>query len=156
MLRAISASTAANDTNPESYVSVHVRRGDRKAETFPYRDKFIPVEVYAQASQETWDRVAGSTTQKAFWVASDSPDARLELEKMLPDDAEVFSLDRSTDLKLRTLASPREYVQSEFNQLDESTRIAQTRGAVIDFALLSGAWAWPGEAYPMATICALR
>ena len=67
------------------------------------------------------------------------------------DDEETIA-DNS---ELRGLASQREYVQKEFNEESEEDRIRLTRGMIVDFAMLSGLWAWEGELVPGATICTL-
>ena len=68
--------------------------------------------------------------------------------------AAIFSLNASANADLRALAPKREYVQSEFEQEPEEERVRLTRGMVVDLAMLSGFWAYPGEAVPGAVVCA--
>jgi len=51
------------------------------------------------------------------------------------------------------LASPGEYFQDNFKQLDEDVRVQATRGMIVDFAVLSGAWADDGDLIPEGTVC---
>ena len=89
------------------------------------------------------------------YIASDSHAGAHEFASAFPPSTAVFSLDSSTNPDLRALAPQGEYVQEEFNELDEADRIRLTRGMVVDLALLSGLWAWPGEVVPGANICTL-
>lgn len=143
------------------YISVHIRRGDQKAVSWTYHKTYIPVPNYVQAFKDTWTRLVSnaqesSTTSKQIaYVASDSPSTLEEFAQSLTG-ATIFSLSRSKDPELRKLASPGEYFQSEFSKLEESIRISATRGMIVDFALLSGAWAQVGDLIPDATICTFK
>ncbi|KAK7695085.1 hypothetical protein QCA50_002275 [Cerrena zonata] len=151
--------------HPDPYVAIHVRRGDKKASSFPHRGSYVPLEDYAAATHETWSRLFNndSISPKAdhfpsapiAYIASDSHAAVDELKSAFPTSAAVFSLHTSTNSELRALASQKEYVQKEFNEETEEERIRLTRGMIVDFALLSGFWAWEGEIVPGATICTL-
>ncbi len=55
--------------------------------------------------------------------------------------------------ELKSLASPGEYFQGDFDKYDLETRIKATRGMIVDFALLSGAWIQGG---PDAIVCTVR
>lgn len=107
----------------------------------------------------------------AVYVASDDPAARAALELVLLTTGDmstnasegadanedtssdepvprrrrvirkVISLDTIEDTSLSALASGAAYVQSEFNALSEDERVRLTRGALVDFALVSGLWA---------------
>lgn len=145
------------------YVGVHIRRGDRKAEAWPNRDSYVPIENYKEAVESTWERLLPSSpfpsTQPSpvIWLASDSPEARKNFTRSsLPNGTKLFSLDRSSSEELRTLASPGDYFQGEFDEMAYEDRVQLTRGAIVDFAMLSGMWAWDDEARPMATVCTLR
>lgn len=85
-----------------------------------------------------------------MYLASDSSTALEELSSLLPS---VYSLSRSTNAELKSLASPGEYFQGDFDKYDLETRIKATRGMIVDFALLSGAWIQGG---PDAIVCTVR
>jgi hypothetical protein len=93
-----------------------------------------------------------------LYVAADSPSAQKEFINALPPNAWVFSLAASDDPALRALAGKKVsgYVQSEFDKLALDERIKQTRGMVVDFAMISGLWAWGKDTIPSATICTIR
>lgn len=151
------------DAQDGIYIGVHIRRGDRKAEAWPNRDSYVPIENYKEAVESTWERLIPSSpsplTQSSpvIWLASDSPEARKNFTRSpLPDDTKLFSLDRSSSEELRSLASPADYVQGEFGAMAYEDRVQLTRGAIVDFAMLSGMWAWEDEACPKASVCTLR
>lgn len=134
---------------------MHIRRGDRKAISWKYHKTYIPIPNYVQAFDDTWKRLISGTAPSSggiAYVASDSSSALEEFAQSLTA-ATIFSLSRSKDSELRALASPGEYFQTEFNKLEESARITATRGMIVDFALLSGAWTQDGDLIPDATIC---
>lgn len=148
------------------YVGVHIRRGDRKAEAWPHRGQYVPITDFVTAVHDSWTRLRPdsilSPTQpgSVIWVASDSPAAQEEFLNAEPGaggalKSTVFSLSRSKNDKLRALASQREYFQSEFDAYSFEERVNATKGALIDFALLSGAWVWDDEARPMASVCTI-
>ncbi|KAH8099442.1 hypothetical protein BXZ70DRAFT_1030725 [Cristinia sonorae] len=160
------AEAALTMHNPDPYIAVHIRKGDRHAAIFPYRGSYVPMDKYIDATQNAWKRLYPNDSSASrepghypsppiTYIASDSPAALKEFTNAFPTSTAVFSLDSSTDPELRGLASPREYVQSEFNQLGEEERILLTRGMIVDFALLSGLWAWEGEVVPGATVCTM-
>lgn len=159
-----SAEEQLHDHNPDPYIAVHIRRGDRKTAWVPHAGKHLPLEDYVQATYDTWNRLYSqnaSTRDDVFpdppitYVASDSHAGAHEFASAFPSSTAVFSLDSSTNPDLRALAPQGEYVQEEFDELDEADRIRLTRGMVVDLALLSGLWAWPGEVVPGANICTL-
>lgn len=149
----------------DPYIGIHIRRGDRNAAQFPNRGSYVPLEDFAAAAHETWSRLFNndSLSPKAdhfpsapiTYIASDSHNAVDELISAFPKSAATFSLHTSSNSELRALASQREYVQKEFNEESEEERIRLTRGIIVDFAMLSGFWAWEGEIVPGATICTL-
>jgi hypothetical protein len=153
-----SGQQASTSSESPSYISVHIRRGDCKATTWKYVGKYIPLENYLVAVKDAWKRFfSPSTSGRArVYVASDSPSAHDEFVLGLaPATASVFSLRRSEKPALRDLASPREYVQKEFNALGEDERVRETRGMMVDFALVSGMWAEDGDDTPRATVCTI-
>ena len=89
-----------------------------------------------------------------MWLASDSPTAVREFTGNFSAATAIFSLNASANAELRALAPTREYVQGEFEQEPEEERVRLTRGMVVDLAMLSGFWAYPGEAVPGAIVCA--
>lgn len=122
-----------------------------------YDGGYVPISEYAQAVEDTSLRLSPAlNSHMAVYIASDSPAASAELVKVLPSDILLFSLAQSQDPQLRTLASPREYIQHEFNKLGMEERINLTRGMIIDFALVSGMWAWNDDVVPNAIICTIR
>jgi hypothetical protein len=62
----------------------------------------------------------------------------------------------SENSDLQALASPSPYFQDKFSALPEEDRVRLTRGMVVDFALLSGLWAWNDDLTPGAVICGVR
>jgi len=147
----------AEDTNIHlpSYIGVHVRRGDLHATSWAFHKGYVPIINYAQAALATWSRLFPSSSPSTIYIASDSPSAERELSDALPSNTSVLSLSRSANPELRTLASPKEYVQSEFAGLGEEERINATRGMIVDFAMVSGMWAWPDDVIPDATVCTI-
>jgi hypothetical protein len=115
-------------------------------QSWKYKDKYIPLGVYANAA---------AARGGAVWLASDAPAVFDEWAKRA-SPAGVHSLRASGDPALRALASPQPYDQHTFGTLEEEERRNATRGVLVDFALLSGAWAAPGEAAPDAVVCAMR
>lgn len=150
--------------NPDPYIAVHLRRGDRKAHTFPHRGQYIPLEDFVNAANSAWSRLYHddiSNAEATFpvppvtYVASDSHTTAHDFVSAFPPSTAVFSLDSSTDPALRALAPQRDYVQADFAELDEQERVRLTRGMVVDLAMVSGLWAWHGDIVPGATICTL-
>ncbi|KAI0347827.1 hypothetical protein BDW22DRAFT_1349892 [Trametopsis cervina] len=151
--------------NLDPYIAVHIRRGDRKAASWSYHGGHVGLDEFVQATKDTWARLYpdqhGAEKKEAFpippvaYIASDSHSGAHEFISAFPPSTAIFSLDSSTNADLRALAPQREYVQAEFNELDESERIRLTRGMIVDLAMLSGLWSWPGEVVPGATICTL-
>jgi len=150
--------SVAEDESSE-YLSVHIRRGDRLGMTWKYHNTYLPTSLYADAALETLQRL-NPTSQGSplFYVASDSPEALDGLLEQLPSNVRTFSLVWSDDEELRSIASPRSYVQTEFNALNEEERIRLTKGMIVDFALLSGLWIdeHDPDVRPYATVCGLR
>lgn len=157
--------------NPDPYIAVHIRRGDRHASTFPYRGSYVPLENYVSAAFSAWDRLYEQTSPSdgrddsapapfpappITYAASDAHAVVEEFMSAFPSSSAVFSLASSTDPGLRALVPQSEYVQEEFNKLPEPDRVRLTRGMVVDLAMLSGLWAWEGDIVPGATICTIR
>ena len=88
-----------------------------------------------------------------MWLASDSPPASREFISAFPTATAVFSLAHSTNSELRALAPVHEYVQAEFDKESLEERVRLTRGMIVDLAMVSGLWSWPGEVVPGAVVC---
>lgn len=142
----------APSTTPESYVSVHVRFGDRKHRfsTTPYTS----ASEYISYISSTQTRLLEYPNTSPVFFASDSPIAEREFAAAYPGS--YFSLRQNHDPALRQLASSQEYDQKEFNDLSLEERSRSTKGMIVDFALLSGMWAWAGDPVPRAGICTIR
>ena len=162
--------------NPDPYIAVHIRRGDKHASTFPYRGAYVPMENFVDAAFASWDRLYNNTNLSRHrsassrqegavehfpappiaWVASDAHVVAEEFMSALPSSSAVFSLASSTNAELRALVPQEEYVQSQFDQMSEVDRVRLTRGMVVDLAMMGGLWAWEGDVVPGAVICTLR
>jgi len=145
-------------SRPSEYLSVHIRRGDRLGMTWKYHNGHVPTSLYVDAALETWRRLnPTSDDSPLFYVASDLPAAVEEFLDQLPSNVRVSSLGWSGDGELRETASPRSYVQEEFNALREEERIRLTKGMIVDFALLTGLWIKGDDpdVRPYATVCGL-
>ncbi|TFY67983.1 hypothetical protein EVG20_g3728 [Dentipellis fragilis] len=150
--------------DPGQYIGVHIRRGDRTGLSWKYVDKHLPTKVYADALNASWARLfkvngtSSNTTETPsprVYLASDDPTALKELVPLLPENTTAFTLANSSDPALREIASPEAYVQAEFNRLDLEERQRRTRGMIVDFALLSGLWAWNNDPVPAGMICGM-
>lgn len=141
----------------QDYMSVHIRRGDKPPASWKYQGKHIPISQFAEAVDDTSKRLASHTgSLMPLYIATDSPSAEDELIKSIPTDTTVLSLRLSKQPELQALASPKEYIQHEFDHLEEDERIKLTRGMIVDFAMLSGMWTWDGDVSPRATVCTIR
>ena len=168
LAQSLDPEVAMSQHNPDPYIAVHIRRGDRHASTFPYRGQYVPLEKYISAAFQTWTRLYGEVDERddsppthfpappIIYAASDSHAVVEEFMSAFPSSSAVFSLASSTDPALRALVPQREYVQEEFDELPEEERVSLTRGMVVDLAMLSGLWAWEGDVVPGATICTIR
>jgi hypothetical protein len=147
------------ENKPSKYLSVHIRRGDRLGMTWKYHDKHLPIGLYVDAALETLHRLnAAGEIDPLFYVASDSPAAVEEFLGELPSNVRLTSLGWSNDERLQAIASPRPYVQGEFNALSEEERTGLTKGMIVDFALLTGLWVQENDpdVRPYAIVCGLR
>jgi len=155
-------SKLSNSVSPDdaatvkTYIALHIRRGDRRP-TF-YNGRYVPSEDFVQAAIDAWGRLNPDVSAENLflYIASDSTHADEEILRLTETRYTSVSLFRSEDPELRALASPQDYLQSEFDQLDEKARILATRGVIVDFALVSGFWVEHGDVVPGATVCTLR
>ncbi|KAI0067980.1 hypothetical protein BV25DRAFT_1818329 [Artomyces pyxidatus] len=153
----------ATPRDPGRYISVHIRRGDLNGTSWKYHSQHVATREYSAGISDSWDRLflnGSSPAEKAsltpvVYLASDSPSVVSELRPLLKPGSTVFSLSQSRSPALRELASPGEYIQHEFNGLPAEDRVRLTRGMVVDFAMLSGFWAWDDEVKPGAVVCAI-
>ncbi|KAG6865104.1 hypothetical protein C0991_005065 [Blastosporella zonata] len=147
------SSTSPDGATFNSYIGLHLRRGDMKPAF--YRGDHVPTERFVEAATTSWKRLNPDQSPQdlTLYVASDSASARREVVDLTSARYTTFSLYESANPELRALASPGEYRQKEFDQLDTNTRIQATRGMIVDFALLSGMWAGEGDPLPQATVC---
>ena len=137
-----------------TYLAVHVRRGDRKPASHWFLDDKIPLYVYMDGVKDTWARLHTRRESKVVYFASDSSAAEQQFSKL--HDGPTFSLFATTHPRLRALASPREYYQNTFNELDIEYRVLATRGMVVDLAMVSGLWASGEDLLPQANVCSIR
>ena len=145
--------------NPKNltYLAVHVRRGDRKPASYGFSDNKIPLYLYMDGVKDTWARLHTGHESKAnpvVYFASDSSAAEQQFSKLY--DGPTFSLFATSHPRLRALASPREYYQNTFNELDIEYRVLATRGMVVDLAMVSGLWASGEDLLPQANVCSIR
>lgn len=147
-----SASVKGGDA---AYVAVHIRRGDHQ---FSRHEGRINTEDFVKAAIHSWERLNPdkSIADMTLYIASDSPSASEEVLNIKRSQYSVFSLVQSEGSELRSLASPREYVQSEFDDLDQNTKIKATLGVIVDFALASGFWTTQEAFVPDAVVCTIR
>lgn len=137
-----------------SFVSTHIRRGDRKSLSYSFPDRTIPTQNYVDAIKSTWSRLHDDDALPVVYLATDSPEVHKEFTGLY--HGAIFSLFHTDEPRLRVLASPTEYYQETFSGLDLQSRITATRGMIIDLAVLSGLWPSKDEFKPDAVICALR
>ena len=127
--------------------------------SWKYHHGNVPIEEYSTAANAAWTRLfrsAGNTAPPAVYLASDDPNVFDDLQSRLEPGSRIFSLSKSENLDLRAIASPSPYFQDRFSALPEEDRVRFTRGMLVDFALLSGSWAWNDELTPGAVICGVR
>jgi len=125
--------------------------------SWKYHAGYVPIPEYVKAVQDTLLRFSTQTDSvTAAYIASDSPAAEAEFVDALPSNIQLFSLPQSQNPELRSLASPNDYVQKEFDTLELEKRVNLTRGMVVDFAMLSGMWAWNDDIIPRAIVCTIR
>ncbi|KAJ7597741.1 hypothetical protein C8J56DRAFT_327382 [Mycena floridula] len=136
-----------------SYIGVHIRRGDKKSK-FAYRGSYVPIANFISNVNLIWKRASGRPASPNVYVASDSPAALQEFGTLF-EHKTVLSLPDSANRDLRPLASPEEYVQLEWARFKPEAKAKARRGMIVDFALLSGAWAEDGDVRPEAVICTI-
>ena len=136
------------------FVSVHIRRGDRKTSSYLFPDRRIPIPNYVDSITSAWARLHNTDVLPVVYLATDSPAAHQEFADLF--EGVVFSLYDTDEARLRDIASPGEYYQQQFEALDPQQRILATRGIIVDLALLSGLWPGNDGLKPDAVICGLR
>jgi hypothetical protein len=159
--RSFQGAEQEDDGPTMGYLGVHIRRGDRAPEWRVYGQDYIPLADYVDGVVDAWTRLGlelsaeDKLVQPFVYIASDSPAAEKEFAAAFAPER-VFSLAGSKNKELQRLASPEEYFQDIFMALPDSVRVQATRGMIVDFAVLSGAWAKDGDLIPDGTICAVR
>lgn len=170
-----------------AYIATHIRRGDRKAQAWRYqrmKNEQIPTEEYSRAFWGTYSRIQNlsypdkiPSIPPLVYLATDSPTAASEFTDLVTSNdtlakkynndsvyAFVYELRTSNDLEVQQLASEREYVQAEWNEKrKEKDRIRETRGVIVDWALMTGLWQPTSDEAgnpvdqlkPLATICGI-
>ena len=136
------------------FFSTHIRRGDRKTLSFSFPDRKVPTQDYIDAIKSAWSRLHHSNKLPAVYLATDSPEAHEEFVQSY--DGAVYSLFTAPDPLLRAVASPGEYYQNRFENMNLRSRITATTGMIVDLAILSGLWPENEGLVPDAVICALR
>ena len=155
--RATAYDVQVDNPSKLTYLAVHVRRGDRKPASYGFLDNKIPLYLYMDGVKDTWARLHTGHESKAnpvVYFASDSSAAEQQFSKLY--DGPIFSLFATKHPRLRALASPREYYQNTFNELDIEYRVLATRGMVVDLAMVSGLWASGEDLLPRANVCSIR
>ncbi|KAG6820673.1 hypothetical protein H0H93_013524 [Arthromyces matolae] len=149
----LSSLTSPDGSAFDLYIALHLRRGDRKPAF--YRGAHVPTEKFIQAATTSFSRLSPDKSQAdlILFVASDSANALKEVADLTAARYTTFSLPQSANAELRSLASPSEYIQKDFNLLGLEAKIRATRGMIVDFALLSGLWAKEGDSLPTAVVC---
>jgi hypothetical protein len=145
---------ARGEMGGRRYIGVHIRRGDRKPMSWKFSRKPIPINVFLESLQKTAARLDPSLG--AAWIATDSVAAIDELAWQ-DSSYDFYSLSRSSFPELRSSVPTSEYNQSTWNDLPIERRVMETRGMIVDLAMLSGAWnADPeGTVLPEASVCSL-
>jgi hypothetical protein len=149
----------SDDSRTDQYQSIYVRRGDGLGSSWKYHGKHVPIEEYSIAGNAAWNRLfrsEGNTAPPAVYLASDDPDVFEELQSQLEPGSMIFSLSRSQNPDLQNIASPAPYFQDKFAELPEADRVQLTKGMIVDFALLSGLWAWHDDLKPGAVVCGTK
>ncbi|KAH9969145.1 hypothetical protein BC827DRAFT_1121921 [Russula dissimulans] len=140
------------------FQGIHVRRGDGVGSSWKYHNENVPIEEYSTAGNAAWNRLfrsPGDFPPQAVYLASDDPGAFEDLQSQLEPGSRMFSLPKSHNSDLRSIASPAPYFQDNFSALPEVDRVRLTTGMIVDFAVLSGMWARDDDPRPGAVICGL-
>ena len=141
-----------------NYVGVHIRRGDRLPVSWKWSNDYVPVKEYVDFVAKTWKRLykGPDALSPAVYIATDSPSTLKDYAELAPESTEMFALSMSDNNVLKNMASPHRYIQTEWNRRRSEERIRWTRGAIVDFALVSGAWLTSTYRAPQAVICTMR
>ncbi|KAH8835078.1 hypothetical protein DL96DRAFT_1702083 [Flagelloscypha sp. PMI_526] len=147
-----------SDNNPSllfggtSYMSIHIRRGNKHSLWQEYNYSNVPLQNFADAVHKQWPnfylRAHPNTTEVTIpdpivYLASDDRQAIWNMTELFAKDT-TFSLPTSGHADLASLASTAPYVQQEFEKLSVDERIRNTKGMVIDLAMLAGLWSDDG------------
>jgi len=150
----------SHTSNDASYLSVHIRRGDRVPHGWMHHHQPIPLQEYIDAleNRTTYKPTDGLSESRpsptTVYIASDSPQDIEALSKVYKGPS--FSLSVSNNPLLRDIASRNAYFQVEFNNLPFEERHRATKGALVDLALVTGLWASREEPHLDTVICTAR
>ncbi|PVF96089.1 hypothetical protein CPB86DRAFT_527541 [Serendipita vermifera] len=149
------------------YVGIHIRHGDRYPANQKWEGDFVPTSEYVATTTRMWNTLRTQRPtdvrerQPSVYIATDSFAAFQDFRSLsgLPA-GNVWGLHEADKLlngrrRWKLLASPHGYVQRVFNgrKTRPEERARWTKGMIIDYALLSGAWLGEGERGPSAVIC---
>lgn len=148
-----------------NYIGVHIRRGDHKAKFTKGPEGYVPFENFVNEVKGVKERFFAEGDTMMVYLASDDPSAIESFESLISESLspslgsiQTFSLYASTSPVLRALASPKAYVQAEFDALHED-KVMLTRGVIVDMALVSGLWMEDGDddgkMKPDAVVCTI-
>ncbi|KAF6754357.1 hypothetical protein DFP72DRAFT_384287 [Ephemerocybe angulata] len=145
-----------HDAGEKEYISVHIRRGDRVPHGWQYHRNPIPIQEYVDAVAQVRNRTQGSeeggvSGSGVVYLASDSPASIAEFTKAY--QGPIFSIAHSTNLELKTLASPQDYHQDKFDLLPLEDRKKATKGALVDLAMVTGLWDEGQEPRLHSSVC---
>jgi hypothetical protein len=126
----------------------------------------VPISEYVGTTTKLWNTLKSQRPtdirerQPSVYVAADSFAAFQDFRSLsgLPSN-NVLGLHEADKLlngrrRWKLLASPHGYVQRIWNgRTRPEERVRWTKGMIIDFALLSGAWRGEGERGPSGVIC---
>jgi hypothetical protein len=145
------------------YIGVHIRHGDRYPSSQKWRYDYVPITEYTKATQDAWKQLRSGPTPEVYdvnprvYVATDSYAAYQDHLALFPVPENVWGLHAANtqERKWRWMSSPHGYIQRVF--MGQKTRIEDrvrwTKGMVLDFAMLTGAWLAEGEQGPKAVVC---
>jgi hypothetical protein len=121
--------------------------------SWKYHGGHVPLADYLQAMSNI-GHLAGQSPPVNVWIASDDAATAKQYSEMLPEGFDAFSLGSLKNRELQSLTPSQPYNLSTWNGLDREARVRETRGVIIDFAVISGAWDSVGS-FPEAVICTM-
>jgi hypothetical protein len=147
------------------YIGVHIRHGDRYPTSQKWREDYVPITEYIKATQEAWTKLRSGRgpevreVNPTVYVATDSYAAYQDHLALFPAPENVWGLHVADpqERRWRWMASPHGYIQRVFmgKKTRVEVRVRWTKGMVLDFAMLTGAWLVEGEQGPKAVVCTI-